>query len=81
MYDSAAISGLTMQKEFAEKWTSLDPKATVTIVASIEEAIDYVKGLARKDSGDVVQGFITGSLHLIGGALEVLEGADAVVGG
>jgi folylpolyglutamate synthase len=80
MYDSAAISGLTMQKAFAEKWTSLDPKATVTVVASIEDAIDYVRRLAKEDSGNVVQGFITGSLHLIGGALEVLEGTDAVVG-
>jgi folylpolyglutamate synthase len=78
MYDSAAVVGLTMQNSFAEKWKSLDPKACVLVVPSIEEALDYVKVLATGDETvrcPRVQVLITGSLHLVGGALAVLEDA------
>jgi len=75
-YDPAAIAGLTVQKSFADKWASLDPSANMIVTHSIEEALDYVKGLAKKEKE--VHAFITGSLHLVGGALGVLEGANAL---
>ncbi|KAI9743654.1 MAG: Folylpolyglutamate synthetase [Claussenomyces sp. TS43310] len=77
-YDAKVIAGLTVQKSFAEKWTSLDPSAKVSVAPSIEQALDYVKNLAKAHDEDHVQAFITGSLHLVGGALGVLEGADAL---
>lgn len=78
-YDPEAIAGLTVQKLFAEKWTALDPSAIVKVTPSIEEALDTVKALAAtKGEGENVQAFITGSLHLIGGALGALEGVDAL---
>lgn len=70
-----------MQKEFAAKWKSLDPKASITVLPSIEEALDYAKALAKGDGKEVekeVQALITGSLHLVGGALAVLEGVTAL---
>jgi folylpolyglutamate synthase len=78
MYDPEAIAGMMMQKQFAAKWKSLDPEVSVAVVSSIEEALDYAKALAKGGGNGVeeeVQVLVTGSLHLVGGALAVLEGA------
>jgi folylpolyglutamate synthase len=82
-YDAAAIAGLIMQKQFAEKWRSLDPKASVTVLHSIEEALGYARGLAKDGENEnevqlKVHALVTGSLHLVGGAIGVLEGASAL---
>jgi folylpolyglutamate synthase len=71
---------MTAQRIFADKWSKLDPSANISVVPSIEEAIDKVRGLADtlEDDGSTVQAFITGSLHLVGGALQILEGSDAL---
>ncbi len=77
-HDPEAIAGLTVQHRFAAKWKSLDPVAFVAVVPSIEEALEYVRNLAKgKGDEKEVQAFITGSLHLVGGALSVLEDATA----
>jgi hypothetical protein len=81
MYDSTVIAGLTLQKAFAEKWKSLDPQACVILLQSIQEALDYVTALpGGEQNGELgqVDCLVTGSLHLVGGALGVLEGATAL---
>lgn len=78
-YDPEAIKKLTVQHQFAERWSALDPKAKVSVVASIEETINHVRKLTESlEEGQTVQALITGSLHLVGGALGILEGADAL---
>lgn len=87
-YDSVAIAGLTMQKSFAEKWRALDPQASASIkvLSCIEDAFEYVRmelndGGERTDGKDgrkEVHALITGSVHLVGRALGVLEGVDAL---
>ncbi|KAI3338161.1 tetrahydrofolylpolyglutamate synthase [Ustulina deusta] len=78
-YDPEAIKALTAQHGFADKWATLDPKATIAVVPTIEDAINHVRGLGSSVSeGQTVQALITGSLHLVGGALAILEGADAL---
>ncbi|KAJ0339633.1 hypothetical protein COL154_011309 [Colletotrichum chrysophilum] len=78
-YDNKAIEAMTVQKQFAERWRELDPQADVRVIPTIEEALDYVRGLAESNGeGESVQAFVTGSLHLVGGALQILEGADAL---
>ncbi|KAI1098583.1 FolC bifunctional protein [Jackrogersella minutella] len=79
-YDPVAIKALTAQRAFAEKWSSLDPAAKVTVVPTIEDAINYVRDLGNTSlgEGELVQALITGSLHLVGGALGILEGADSL---
>lgn len=78
-YDPEAIKALTAQHGFAEKWAALDPKAKISVVPTIEDAINHVRGLgAPVGEGQTVQALITGSLHLVGGALAILEGADAL---
>jgi folylpolyglutamate synthase len=78
-YDPNAIKALTAQRGFAGKWAELDAKAKITVVPTIEDAINHVRSLeAVADEGQTVQAFITGSLHLVGGALSILEGVDAL---
>lgn len=78
-HDPKDIENLTQQRVFAEKWRSLDPAADVKVMSSIEGAIDHVRGLTEDMEGEEsVQAFVTGSLHLVGGALGILEGADAL---
>jgi folylpolyglutamate synthase len=67
---------MTMQRVFADKWKELDPAANVLLIPTIEEAINTARALTKE--GPKVQALITGSLHLVGGALGILEGADAL---
>jgi folylpolyglutamate synthase len=79
--DGAAVKKLTVQQAFAQKWTEMDLTAEVSTAASIEEAINRVRQMAASPSlknGEAVQAFITGSIHLIGGAMGILTGADAL---
>lgn len=78
-YDADAIKKLTVQRTFAERWSSLDPKANVMVIGSIEEAINQAREIAKSTKdGETLQALITGSLHLVGGALGILEKADAL---
>nr|XP_036587675.1 folylpolyglutamate synthase [Colletotrichum truncatum]KAF6798617.1 folylpolyglutamate synthase [Colletotrichum truncatum] len=78
-YDAKAIEAMTVQRQFAERWSQLDPQADVKVIPTIEEALQHVRGLAGEVAeGESVQAFVTGSLHLVGGALGILEGADAL---
>ncbi|KAF5027598.1 hypothetical protein F66182_340 [Fusarium sp. NRRL 66182] len=78
-FDPAEIDKMTVQQRFAEKWTALDPAATVKMMPTIEQSIDYARHVGGVlGEGETVQAFITGSLHLVGGALGILEKADAL---
>lgn len=78
-YDPEAIQKLTAQHQFAEKWSSLDPNAKVVVLPTIEDAINHVRDLGKNMEGEkTVQALITGSLHLVGGALGILEKVDAL---
>lgn len=70
---------MTAQRAFAERWLTLDPSANVMVIHSIEEAINKARSLADTlEDGQKVQAMITGSLHLVGGALGILEKASAL---
>ena len=75
--DSAAMVGLETQKNFARRWGELDTSASTTIkvLPSVEDAVEYVKNLEDQDQ---VHAFITGSVHLVGRALGILEGVEAL---
>ncbi|TLD27251.1 hypothetical protein PspLS_04397 [Pyricularia sp. CBS 133598] len=88
--DTAEVVSLKVQHAFAKKWLGLDPNVgEIRIVGSIEEAIQAVRKLAagtalstevkRHGQPDQVQALVTGSIHLIGGALEILEGGAKTV--
>jgi folylpolyglutamate synthase len=71
------VESLAVQNELAKAWNDLDPHPTISIRASIEDALQDARRMARewtKASSDVeVPVLVTGSIHLVGGAIEVLE--------
>jgi folylpolyglutamate synthase len=69
---------MTQQRVFAERWKALDPSANIMLIPSIEEALNTARSIAEKEGDKKVQALVTGSLHLVGGALGILEGADAL---
>lgn len=79
-HDPEEVKSMTVQRRFADKWSQLDPTAVVQVMPTIEEAINYARRLEDEleGEGDKVQVLVTGSLHLVGGALGILEGADAL---
>jgi len=70
------MAGLETQRNFARRWRELDTSAsTIEVLPSVEDAVGYVRNIERKDG---IHAFITGSVHLVGRALGILEGTDAV---
>lgn len=78
MQDASAIENLTVQRVFADLWTKLEKDlecpAEVDIFGSIEEAIGRVREGDGATHPGKVECLVTGSLHLVGGVLSVLEG-------
>lgn len=70
--DSKDVEALRVQRELANVWTELDPHATADVTMTIEEAVASACRMALEENGETLV-LITGSLHLVGGAIEVLE--------
>jgi folylpolyglutamate synthase len=68
---------LTVQKASADAWSELEPDTEIRIFASIEEAINNAREVA-KDS-EVLKVLVVGSLHLVGGFLKVLHKDSTVI--
>lgn len=70
---------MTVQRRLAETWSKLEPTANVLVLATIEEALNHARhigqGLGERES---VHAYVTGSLHLVGGALAILDENDAL---
>lgn len=77
--DPEELDKMTVQRRYADRWSELDPTARVVVLPSIEEALDYARDLGRAlGAGESVLAYVTGSLHLVGGALGILEQTDAL---
>ncbi|MCJ1403663.1 Folylpolyglutamate synthetase [Xylographa trunciseda] len=78
------LEDLRVQKELAQGWEDIDGKGSeIFVVRTIEEAVEKARHIARKwMEGDVhregttrdgdIKVLVTGSVHLVGGVLEVL---------
>lgn len=66
------VGSLRVQRELAETWGRIDSDAQVDVLSTVEEAVDKARGIA--DRSQDVEVLVTGSLHLVGGCIEVLEG-------
>ncbi|KAJ3949574.1 Folylpolyglutamate synthetase [Colletotrichum fioriniae] len=62
-YDAKAIEAMTVQRQFAERWSKLDPHADVRVIPTIEEALNHVRSVGE---------------GLPEGGERILEGADAL---
>ncbi|KAF2142173.1 uncharacterized protein K452DRAFT_287391 [Aplosporella prunicola CBS 121167] len=73
------VEKLAVQEALARTWAEIDPKTEVRVMRTIEEAVGWAREIAREAVGeasdDEVMVLVTGSLHLVGGALEVLDSA------
>jgi folylpolyglutamate synthase len=70
------VDTLAVQKALANTWSDIDSSAEVQVLKTIEEAVTAARSIARdwaKGTDGEVMVLVTGSLHLVGGALEVLE--------
>jgi len=73
--DPNDLSQLATQRALREAWLKLNPSfppERVHAVPSIEHAVDIVRGLGKK------QVLVAGSLHLVGGVMEVAGLQDAL---
>lgn len=60
-----------LRTHYATRWEQLDPKALLYAESTIEDALMLARDIAVEKGGlDVL---VTGSLHLVGGALSLLR--------
>ncbi|KAK0942450.1 hypothetical protein LTR29_006036 [Friedmanniomyces endolithicus] len=64
------VDSLRVQREIAHAYDEIDPQAKVHVLGTIEEAVVRARELAGGKTAEVL---VTGSLHLVGGLIEVLE--------
>ncbi|OQD73735.1 hypothetical protein PENDEC_c014G06092 [Penicillium decumbens] len=73
------LSLLRVQKSLASAWNKIDPSAHTQVFGTIEEAVDFARDVAKQrhtafqEDETPVMTFVTGSLHLVGGFLDVIE--------
>ena len=71
------VAALEVQTRLARTWLEIDPETNVMVKRTIEEAVGWVRGVARKVTSkgqeEEVKVLVTGSVHLVGGFLEILE--------
>ena len=96
--NSEEVGELSVQTRLAEVWNDLEGRGggrdqaegsivQVRVLGTIEEAVDVVRGLASQQKLEGsgrggVSVLVTGSVHLVGGVLEVLEsGTEGADGG
>ncbi|OAP62254.1 hypothetical protein AYL99_04457 [Fonsecaea erecta] len=78
--NASDVDSMKVQNNLAETWRGIDSLARVEVVRTIEEAVSIVRNFAnvhRQNASAAeekeVAALVTGSLHLVGGFLEVLE--------
>lgn len=75
--NASDVELLTVQNGLADTWRDVDAKTDVKVVKTVEEAVGCARQIAaqsetaKEDGG--VKVLVTGSLHLVGGVIEVLE--------
>ncbi|KAF4549638.1 Folylpolyglutamate synthase-like protein [Elsinoe fawcettii] len=64
---------LSVQNKLAETWREVDPECQVEVLRTVEEAVQRAREVASATAGEETKVLVTGSLHLVGGVIEVLE--------
>lgn len=83
--NQTAVKELEVQKKLAKTWKGIDDQAEVVVKGSIEEAVEWIRSVAAETGNEGIEGkaeakqvqvLVTGSVHLVGGFLEVLESGE-----
>lgn len=69
--NSVSDSQFSLLDEYMKPWKRVYPKSTVRKVSSIESALELAKKIGTQEH--YMHVLITGSLHVVGGALRVLD--------
>lgn len=72
--DPEALRTLSLQKQLRDEWLMLDSDVDVLALATIEDAQERVQMIS--DAKGEVDVLVTGSFHLVGGFISLLEGQD-----
>lgn len=75
------LAQLKTQQDLASAWKALVPSfpaSNVHVLPSIEHAVRIVRGVSGKDKKDV-DVLVAGSLHLVGGVIEVADLASVAL--
>jgi folylpolyglutamate synthase len=76
--DAARVRVLDVQNGLARAWRGLDAAAEVVVCRTIEDAVRSARELgADGGEGDENLALVIGSLHLVGGVLDVIETTNA----
>lgn len=81
--DSSSNPSLSIQEEIAEAFLALNPDfppSHIHVLGSIEEAVKFATRRPVHQGGEV-DVLVAGSLHLVGGVMEVAELGREEIGG
>jgi folylpolyglutamate synthase len=70
------VETLSVQNALAETWRGVDRTCDVRVLRTVEDAVKAAREVAGQQKDEVMV-LATGSLHLVGGVVEVLEGGNA----
>lgn len=83
MPNTDAPPSLKTQRELADAWSTLVPdfpKENIHVLPSIEDTVNLVRKVEQSTSGArSIQVLATGSLHLVGGVMNVAELSELVM--
>lgn len=73
--NASDVNRLVVQNQLAETWRALDPSCAIEVKGTIEEAVEWCRSIARESGSSEEETVVlaTGSLHLVGGVIDVLE--------
>jgi folylpolyglutamate synthase len=74
--NASDVETLSVQNALAETWKGVDKTCDVRVLRTVEEAVKAAREVAGEQKDEVMV-LATGSLHLVGGVVEVLEGGNA----
>jgi folylpolyglutamate synthase len=69
------VETLSVQHALADTWKGVDGDCSVSVFRTVEETVKAAREVAAETREEVMV-LATGSLHLVGGVVEVLEGGD-----
>jgi folylpolyglutamate synthase len=76
--DAAKVQVLDVQNGLAKAWRDLDSSAEVVVCRTIEDAVLSARELGGTEGEEAENlALVIGSLHLVGGVLDVIETTDA----
>lgn len=64
---------MALQADYAIIWKSLYPGTETYLEPTIEDALSRAREIGSREHAHGMQTFITGSLHLVGGVVSLLQ--------